>query len=141
MEESLPQQSRTTLDQAQHHISHVKAVEKSCCDLAARDYVTFMALSCDSISRFTTIADFATVIGICLNQRLIDQEMFAIDGINLPSNASQSKSGNSIRRGVLYQLGGQDHFFLPNSALAAVRLIAATPFATSLVASDSTLSL
>lgn len=72
---------------------------------ACREHVTFMALSGDSLPHFTTIAEFvsgresdvqqvfATVIGICLNQGLIGQEMFAIDGVKLPSNASKGKSG------------------------------------------------
>jgi transposase len=78
-----------------------RSIERAC-----RDHVTFMALSGDCIPHFSTLADFvsgreqdikqvfATVIGICLNQGLIGQEMFAIDGVKLPSNASKAKSGN-----------------------------------------------
>jgi transposase len=77
-----------------------RAIERAC-----RDHVTFMALSGDSAPHFTTIADFVsgrerdvaqvfvTVIAICLSQGLIGQEMFAIDGVKLPSNASKGKSG------------------------------------------------
>jgi transposase len=77
-----------------------RAIERAC-----RDHVTFMALSGDSAPHFTTIAEFVsgrekdvaqvfvTVIAICLNQGLIGQEMFAIDGVKLPSNASKGKSG------------------------------------------------
>jgi transposase len=77
-----------------------RAIERAC-----RDHVTFMALSGDSAPHFTTLADFlcgreqdikqvfATVIGICQSQGLIGQEMFAIDGVKLPSNASKGKSG------------------------------------------------
>ena len=72
---------------------------------ACRDHVTFMALSGDSAPHFTTIADFVSgreqdivqvfkaVLLICLRQGLIGQEMFAIDGVKLPSNASKGKSG------------------------------------------------
>jgi transposase len=75
-------------------------IERSC-----RDHVTFIALSGDCAPHFTTIADFVsgreqdmrqvftTVISICLSQGLIGQEMFAIDGVKLPSNASKGKSG------------------------------------------------
>jgi transposase len=77
-----------------------RAIERAC-----RDHVTFIALSGDSAPHFTTIADFvsgrekdigqvfAAVVGICLNQGLIGQEMFAIDGVKLPSNASKGRSG------------------------------------------------
>lgn len=72
---------------------------------ACRDHVTFMALSGDSVPHFTTIAGFvsgrekdiaqvfAAVLSICLNQGLIGQEMFAIDGVKLPANASKARSG------------------------------------------------
>lgn len=72
---------------------------------ACRDHVTFMALSGDSVPHFTTIADFvsgresdivqvfAAVLSICLRQGLVGHEMFAIDGVKLPSNASKGKSG------------------------------------------------
>ena len=66
---------------------------------------TFIALSGDSQPHFTTIAhfvstlddDIATVFGavlaICQRQGLIGAELFAIDGVKLPSNASKHKSG------------------------------------------------
>ncbi len=66
---------------------------------------TFIALSGDSQPHFTTIAhfvstlgdDIATVFGavlaICQRQGLIGSELFAIDGVKLPSNASKHKSG------------------------------------------------
>jgi transposase len=72
---------------------------------ACKDHVTFMALSGDSIPHFTTLAAFvsereedigkvfAAVLAICLRQNLIGHEMFAIDGVKLPSNASKAKSG------------------------------------------------
>ena len=77
-----------------------RGIERAC-----RDHVTFIALSGDSAPHFTTIADFVSgrekdivqvfsaVLTICLRQGLIGQEMFAIDGVKLPSNASKSKSG------------------------------------------------
>jgi transposase len=77
-----------------------RAIERAC-----RDHVTFMALSGDSAPHFTTIADFvsgrekdivqvfAAVLSICLRQGLVGREMFAIDGVKLPSNASKGKSG------------------------------------------------
>jgi transposase len=77
-----------------------RAIERAC-----RDHVTFMALSGDNVPHFTTIADFvsgrekdivqvfAAVLSICLRQGLVGREMFAIDGVKLPSNASKAKSG------------------------------------------------
>ena len=67
--------------------------------------MTFIALSGDSAPHFTTIADFISTLGediarvfaqvlyICDRQGLIGREMFAIDGVKLPSNASKAKSG------------------------------------------------
>ena len=72
---------------------------------ACREHVTFIALSGDSAPHFTTIASFicsmddsiATVfkdvLFICDRQGLIGREMFAIDGVKLPTNASKAKSG------------------------------------------------
>jgi transposase len=77
-----------------------RTIERVC-----RDHVTFMALSGDRVPHFTTLAAFVSereqdivqvfkaVLLICQNQGLIGQEMFAIDGVKLPSNASKSKSG------------------------------------------------
>ena len=70
-----------------------------------RDNVVFMALSADSAPHFTTIADFiATLDGeiepifrdvllVCDEAGLIGKEMFAVDGVKLPSNASREWSG------------------------------------------------
>jgi len=64
-----------------------------------------MALSADSHPHFTTIASFITnmsdviqpmfleVLMVCSNAGLISEEMFAIDGCKLPSNASKDWSG------------------------------------------------
>ena len=67
---------------------------------ACRENVVFMALSGDSAPHFTTIAGFirelkdeianlfTQVLFLCDAQGLIGREMFAIDGVKLPSNAS-----------------------------------------------------
>ena len=72
---------------------------------ACREHVTFIALSGDTAPHFTTIANFISTLGdeiahifsqvlfICDQQGLIGREMFAIDGVKLPSNASKAKSG------------------------------------------------
>jgi transposase len=72
---------------------------------ACREHVTFIALSGDSQPHFTTLAGFVSSLGdniariftqilfICDRQGLIGREMFAIDGVKLPSNASKAKSG------------------------------------------------
>lgn len=86
-----------------------RRIERAC-----RDHVTFIALSGDSAPHFapkeiplgdTTFADFVSTLGneigslfkevllICDRQGLIGREMFAIDGVKLPSNASKAKSG------------------------------------------------
>ncbi len=72
---------------------------------ACRDHVTFIALSGDSAPHFTTFAAFVSTLDgeieplfkeillICDRMGLIGREMFAIDGVKLPSNASKAKSG------------------------------------------------
>jgi transposase len=72
---------------------------------ACRENIVFMTLSGDSIPHFTTIAAFGRelkdeisnlftqVLFLCDAQGLIGREMFAIDGVKLPSNASKAKSG------------------------------------------------
>ena len=72
---------------------------------ACRDNVLFMAVSGDSTPHFTTIAAFVSELGdevaaifarvlvICDRQGLIGRELFAIDGVKLPSNASKARSG------------------------------------------------
>lgn len=77
-----------------------RAIEAAC-----RDHVTFVALSGDTQPHFTTIAAFVSRLGddiatvfsqilyLCDRQGLIGREMFAIDGVKLPSNASKHKSG------------------------------------------------
>jgi transposase len=72
---------------------------------ACRENIVFMALSGDSIPHFTTVAGFirelkdeianlfTQVLFLCDAQGLIGREMFAIDGVKLPSNAAKARSG------------------------------------------------
>jgi transposase len=75
-------------------------------EAACRENVVFIAVSGDSQPHFTTLAAFVSELGdlaarllaqvlvICARQGLIGREMFAIDGVKLPSNASQANSGS-----------------------------------------------
>lgn len=77
-----------------------RGIERAC-----REHITFIALSGDSTPHFTSIAAFvsglgddiaalfAQVLWLCDRQGLIGREMFAIDGVKLPSNASKARSG------------------------------------------------
>ncbi|MBE0620757.1 MAG: IS1182 family transposase [Burkholderiales bacterium] len=77
-----------------------RAIERAC-----SENVLFMAISGDTQPAYTTIAAFVRglsdeitaifteVILICDRQGLIGRQMFAIDGVKLPSNASKAKSG------------------------------------------------
>lgn len=68
-------------------------------------HILFKALSCDTVPHFTTIADFVSrhpakmeslfeqVLLICDQQGLLGNELFAIDGCKLPSNAAKEWSG------------------------------------------------
>ena len=90
-----------------------------------QENVVFMALSADSRPHFTTIAGFIAtldreieqvfrdVLLVCDEAGLIGREMFAIDGVKLPSNASKEWSGTrqdfgkkvqKMRRAVRYLL-------------------------------------
>lgn len=81
-------------------ITHSRKIEALC-----RENVVFMALSADTQPHFTTIADFISsspdeivrifrdVLLVCGEAGLIGREMFAIDGLKLPSNASKEWSG------------------------------------------------
>jgi transposase len=81
-------------------ITHSRKIEALC-----RENVVFMALSADTQPHFTTIADFVSssadqivrifrdVLLVCDEAGLIGREMFAIDGLKLPSNASKEWSG------------------------------------------------
>ncbi len=77
-----------------------RAIERLC-----RENVLFMVISGDSTPQFTTIAKFVRelageaseiftqVLVICDRQGLIGRQMFAIDGVKLPSNADKRRSG------------------------------------------------
>jgi transposase len=77
-----------------------RAIERAC-----REHVTFIALCGDQAPHFTTLAAFirdlqdeianvfTQVLFLCDAQGLIGRQMFAIDGVKLPSNASKAKSG------------------------------------------------
>jgi transposase len=83
-----------------HGIVSSRGIERAC-----REHVTFIALCGDTAPHFTTIARFVSTLGsdiarvfgavvaICDAQGLIGREMFAIDGVKLPSNASKQRSG------------------------------------------------
>jgi len=72
---------------------------------ACQDHVTFIALCGDTAPHFTTIAHFVSTLGDDIAkvfagvlavgdaQGLIGREMFAIDGVKLPSHASKHRSG------------------------------------------------
>ena len=77
-----------------------RQIERAC-----QAHVTFIALCGDRAPHFTTIAKFvsslgediarvfAAVLAVCDTQGLIGREMFAIDGVKLPSNASKHRRG------------------------------------------------
>lgn len=81
-------------------IVHSRDIEAAC-----QENVVFMAISGDSHPHFTTIAHFvaslgeaiaevfAQVLAVCRHEGLIGGQMFAIDGVKLPSNASKARSG------------------------------------------------
>jgi transposase len=77
-----------------------RAIERLC-----RENVVMMALSADTQPDFTTIADFVAgsserivrlfqeVLLVCDAMGLLGKELFAIDGLKLPSNAAKEWSG------------------------------------------------
>jgi len=81
-------------------VTSSRQIERLC-----RENVVFMALSADSSPHFTTIADFVAslereivsmyrdVLLVCDELGLIGREMFAVDGVKMPSNASKEWSG------------------------------------------------
>ncbi|MDP9179992.1 MAG: IS1182 family transposase [Gemmatimonadota bacterium] len=83
-----------------HGVVSSRGIEQLC-----REHVTFIALCGDTAPHFTTIAHFvstlgediarvfAAVVAVCDAQGLISREMFAIDGVKLPSNAAKGRSG------------------------------------------------
>jgi len=72
---------------------------------ACQEHLTFITLCGDTAPHFTTIARFVAglgediakvfgaVVAICQRQGLVGAEVFAIDGVKLPSNASKHRSG------------------------------------------------
>jgi transposase len=82
-------------------ITSSRQIERLC-----RENVLFMAISADSQPHFTTIAHFIAtldreiskifrdVLLVCDEAGLIGKEMFAVDGVKLPSNASKEWSGS-----------------------------------------------
>jgi transposase len=83
-------------------ITSSRKIEQCC-----KENIIFMALSCDTSPHFTTIADFISsldseiinlfleVLLVCDEMNLIGKEMFAIDGVKLPGNASKEWSGTT----------------------------------------------
>ena len=87
--------------------------------------IMFKALSCDTVPHFTTIAGFVSshpraienlfeqVLLICHEQGLLGNELFAIDGCKMRSNAAKEHSGtfkelgekrDKLRRQIRYHL-------------------------------------
>lgn len=74
-------------------------------EAACRENILFIAVSGDAQPHFTTLAAFVSELGesvtklfaqvllICDRQGLIGRELFAIDSVKLPSNASKAKFG------------------------------------------------
>lgn len=87
--------------------------------------IIFKALSCDTVPHFTTIAAFVSgsslqiaqlfeqVLLVCHQQGLLGNELFAIDGCKMPSNAAKEWSGtlkeltakrDKLKRQICYHL-------------------------------------
>jgi len=87
--------------------------------------IIFKALSCDTVPHYTTIADFVSsrhaeiealfeqILLVCHEQGLLGNELFAIDGCKMPSDASKEWSGtfkeleqkqDKIKRQIRYHL-------------------------------------
>lgn len=88
-----------------HGIVSSRGIERTC-----REHVTFIALCGDTAPHFTTIAHFistlgeeiahvfAAVLAICDSEGLIGREMFAIDGVKLPSKAPATRRNSGVGR-------------------------------------------
>lgn len=84
-----------------------------------QENIVFMALAADSSPHFTTIADFIAtleveivsvfrdVLLVCDELGLIGREMFAVDGVKLPSNAAKQWSGT--REDFGKKIGKMEH--------------------------------
>ncbi|MCF6263161.1 MAG: transposase [Xanthomonadales bacterium] len=90
--------------------------------------IIFKALSCDTVPHYTTLAAFVSskseeiaalfeqVLLICSEERLLGNELFAIDGCKMPSDAAKEWSGTfkelerkreKIKRQIRYHLSEQ----------------------------------
>ena len=94
--------------------------------MLCREHVAFIALCGDTSPHFTTLAAFvsslseevaslfAQVLFLCDQQGLIGRQMFAIDGVKLPANASKAKSGTRAdfakQADKLEEAGAQAYF-------------------------------
>jgi len=122
-----------------HGIVSSRGIERAC-----QEHVTFIALCGDTAPHFTTIAHFvstlgediarvfAAVVAVCDAHGLIGREMFAIDGVKLPSNASKRRSGTRAdfeRQAVKYEATAQQ-------LLARHRATDALPSEPSLMATE-----
>ena len=88
-----------------HGIVSSRGIERAC-----REHVTFIALCGDTAPHFTTIAHFistlgveiahvfAAVLAVCDHEGLIGRDMFAIDGVKLPSNAPAMHRSSGVGR-------------------------------------------
>ncbi len=107
-----------------HGIVSSRGIARAC-----EDHVTFIALCGATTPHFTTIAHFvstlsedivpvfAAVRAACDKQGLIGREMFAIDGVKLPSNASKRRSGTRAelaeRATKLHGTGSEQECLVP----------------------------
>jgi len=90
--------------------------------------VIFKALSCDSVPHFTTIASFVSsypkqieqlfeqILLVCHQQGLLGNELFAIDGCKLPSNAAKEWSGTFKELDAKRKKDSTTHSLLPERA-------------------------
>jgi len=81
-------------------ITSSREIEWSC-----QTNIIFKALSCDTVPHFTTLASFVSsypdaiealfenVLLVCHEEGLLGNELFAIDGCKIPSNAAKEWSG------------------------------------------------
>jgi transposase len=119
-------------------VIHSRKIEALC-----RENVVFMALAADTQPHFTTIAAFISssseqigrifrdVLLVCDEAGLIGREMFAIDGLKLPSNASKEWSGRhaDLRKKAQKMQRAVDHMLschragdqAPSAALSEAR--------------------
>ena len=119
--------------------------------------ILFKALSCDSVPHYTTIASFVSeqyeaiadlfeqVVLICHEQGLLGNELIAIDGCKLPSNASREWSGtvseltqkrDKIRRQIEHRLREHQQLDTTDSRDEARRQRAAQAIETLTAASE-----